>query len=193
MSINPNLSALIDGELSASETDAMLTQLVKDKNLQNQWHVSITARAVLREKYVVEAEQNGAFAAKVASLINAEAALVGPNNLWDVNAQNDNVVAFPTAVKSNSKLPAALMLAAAASFATVTFLNINPLGTDQSTSTQLASTSSSDVVNAIPAANFLAAEQEMQALVVAHGEFSSMAGLNGLAAYAKIVNVDGAQ
>ncbi len=188
MSMNQNLSSLIDGELKAADINAMLAQLSKDKDLQRQWRAAMNARAVLREEYIADVSEG--FADKVAASINLEAAIDAPANLLGATTQANNVVAFPSTAHSSNKLPAIVMLAAAASLAAVTFLNVNPIETDSLQQSQLAVSPGS---NDQSTDKFLAAEQELQALVVAHGEFSSMAGLNGLAAYAKIVNADSAK
>ena len=188
--MNQNLSSLIDGELKAADIDVMLAQLSKDKDLQRQWRAAMNTRAVLREEYIADAREGEAFADKVAASINLEAAIDAPANLLGATTQANNVVAFPSTAHSSNKLPAIVMLAAAASLAAVTVFNINPIGIDSLQQNQLATSSG---LSDQSTDKFLAAEQELQALVVAHGEFSSMAGLNGLAAYAKIVNADSAK
>ena len=94
MSMNQNLSSLIDGELKAADIDVMLAQLSKDKDLQRQWRAAMNTRAVLREEYIADAGEG--FADKVAASINLEAAIDAPVNLLGATTQANNVVAFPS-------------------------------------------------------------------------------------------------
>ncbi|MFT5259694.1 MAG: negative regulator of sigma E activity [Saprospiraceae bacterium] len=191
------ISELLDGELTAAESALAIARLSADKSSEQQWQKMCITRAVMRGEYVAPARANHLFADKLALQLESEPVILAPNNLLgvaDIESNTDftgvksNVATFPQRSGNTAKLG---MLAVAASFFAVTLFNLNPFDTPSNDgSNQIVETQNTDPNKT---AQFLAAEQELQALVVAHGEFSSMAGLNGLAAYAKIVNADGAQ
>lgn len=193
------ISQLLDGELDAADSAVTIARIGADKSCDKQWRLICTVRAVMRGNYAGSACSVRSFADKVAMQLESEPAITAPNNLLhhqgessqnggDFNGNGSNVVALQQ--KSN-KLIKLSILAIAASFVAVTLFKLNPLiATDENAAKNIAATPS---INAAELAQFIAAEQELQALVMAHGEFSSMAGLNGLATYAKIVNADGAQ
>ncbi len=184
------ISDLIDGELNAAECEATISKLVSNQDTQRDWQLLCQMRSVLRGDYIKDADLNLSLGKKIALALEDEPKILAPNNLMASVIDTFSHDVVERVSLSHKKAPLVAVLALAASFFALTLLNLNPFSTDPDADKVISgSTSEFNISDA----KFLAAEQELQALVVAHGEFSSMAGLNGLAAYAKIVNADGAQ
>ncbi len=192
--MNPKLSDLIDGQTGDLPTDAEAVDwLLSDAEAQAQWQRMHMVRAVLQGEHVTPVNAKDTLADKVAAALEEEPAVLAPNNLQAVDAGNENidrgtVIALKGGDGTGFGAKAALWAVAASFFAVVLF-NTNPFSQQANgPAAGLASNAAKTDTQA-----FDAAEQELQALVVAHGEFASLAGLNGLAAYARIVNADAAE
>lgn len=171
---NQTLSKLLDGDLSPDELERTLDHVLADSELQKSWHAQYTLRAVVQDDgiyaycHIVD---------KVAAVIAMEPAIVAPDNL----SREPAAVGVPAGnvVSIRSKRTKILAFAAiAASFAAIVMVSYSP--------EKVATPTIADTAATMPTS--LAAEQELQSMIVQHGEFSGAAALNGLVAYAKVVN-----
>lgn len=171
------LSSLLDGELAADEVELALDRILADRELQSSWHTQHILRAVIQDDrtqtccHIVD---------KVAAVVAKEPAIVAPDNLNSVNTVNSSESEVPenvVAIRSNRKKILAFA-AIAASFAAIVMVSYSP---DKVSTPRMV-----DVTN--ESTPSMAAEQELQSMIVQHGEFSGAAALNGLVAYAKVVN-----
>ena len=174
------LSSLLDGELAPDEVELVLDRILADRELQSSWHTQHILRAVIQDDrtqtccHIVD---------KVAAVVAKEPAIVAPDNLNTINTVNtvnssesempENVVA----IRSNRKKILAFA-AIAASFAVIVMVSYSP---DKVSTPRMVDVTSDSTPS-------MAAEQELQSMIVQHGEFSGAAALNGLVAYAKVVN-----
>ena len=175
------LSQLLDGELDGQEMEDALDALLADSALQQSWHSIHCMRAAVHETDVPVINN---IQHKVSAALALEPDIVAPNNidlerLTDQNpgdqtpAQSDRVV--PIEPKRSNVIK---YIALAASVAALTMVFYAPNETSGPT---IAQSGSSPVMQS-------GIEQEMQSMIVQHGEFSGVAALNGLVAYAKVVN-----
>lgn len=171
------LSSLLDGELAPDEVELALDRILADRELQSSWHTQHILRAVIQDDrtqtccHIVD---------KVAAVVAKEPAIVAPDNLNSVNTVNSSESEMPenvVAIRSNRKKILAFA-AIAASFAVIVMVSYSP---DKVSTPRMV-----DVTN--ESTPSMAAEQELQSMIVQHGEFSGAAALNGLVAYAKVVN-----
>lgn len=171
------LSSLLDGELAADEVELALDRILADRELQSSWHTQHILRAVIQDDrtqtccHIVD---------KVAAVVAKEPAIVAPDNLNSVNTVNSSESEVPenvVAIRSNRKKILAFA-AIAASFAAIVMVSYSP---DKVSTPRMV-----DVTN--ESTPSMAAEQELQSMIVQHGEFSGAAALNGLVAYAKVVD-----
>ncbi len=172
---NQTLSSLLDGELTPDELEQALDRILADQDLQSSWHTQHILRAVIQDNYTQACCQ---IVDKVAAVVADEPAIVAPDNLKPMKSERavpQNVVA----IRSNRNKVLAYA-AIAASFAAIVVVSYSP---DKVSSPRLA-----DATNTGTALLTIAAEQELQSMIVQHGEFSGAAALNGLVAYAQVVN-----
>ena len=166
------LSQLLEDELDANEAEAVIDSLLDDPELQRAWLAQCTARAALRDN-AVHASLD--MVDRVAEALEDETAIIAPHNLPDPRTAQgpigENVI--PLRARRKRVLAFAAM---AASVAALVFISYTP---DRSSSPQIA-----DTETRAPQA----LEDEMQSMIVQHGEVSGATALNGLVAYAKVVN-----
>ena len=168
------LSSLLDGELAADEVELALDRILADRELQSSWHTQHILRAVIQDDrtqaccHIVD---------KVAAVVAKEPAIVAPYNLSSVNSSESERPENVAAIRSNRKKILGFA-AIAASFAAIVMVSYSP---DKVSTPHMV-----DVTN--ESTPSMAAEQELQSMIVQHGEFSGAAALNGLVAYAKVVN-----
>jgi negative regulator of sigma E activity len=168
------LSSLLDGELAADEVELALDRILADRELQSSWHTQHILRAVIQDDrtqtccHIVD---------KVAAVVAKEPAIVAPYNLNTANSSEIEMPENVVAIRSNRKKILAFA-AIAASFAVIVMVSYSP---DKVSTPRMV-----DVTN--ESTPSMAAEQELQSMIVQHGEFSGAAALNGLVAYAKVVN-----
>jgi len=171
---NQTLSKLLDGDLSPDELERTLDRVLADPELQQSWHAQYTLRSVVQDDGI---HTYCNIVENVATIIAEEPTLIAPDNLspkrTDASVPVGNVVSI---LSKRSKVLA--LTAIAASFAAIVMVSYSPKKAINSTIANTAGTMSTS----------LAAEQELQAMIVQHGEFSGAAALNGLVAYAKVVN-----
>jgi len=171
---NQTLSQLLDGELNSDEMEAALDNILADPELQKSWHTLHTLRSVIRDDST-NASCN--IVDRVAEALHNEPAIVAPDNIKPKNPtfhqSGENVVQI--GAWRNKALSYA---AIAASFAAIVMVSYSPEKTEAPAIAD----------SAIKVAPSQALEQEFQSMVVQHGEFSGAAALNGLVAYAKVVN-----
>lgn len=171
---NQILSQLLDGELSHEEMEDALDDLLADPEMQQSWYAQHTLRAVIKGDGI-QASSN--IVDKVAMALAEEPTIIARDNLPPVRTVDhqpaDNVI--PIGQKRTKVLAYA---AIAASFAAIVMVSYSPR---QASTPTIADTSSTQAPS-------MAVEQELQSMIVQHGEFSGAAALNGLVAYAKVVN-----
>ncbi len=171
---NQTLSQLLDGELSQEEMEYALDDLLADPEMQKSWRAQHTLRAVIKGDTI---QASCDIVDKVALAIAEEPTIIAPDNLPPAHADAQqpagNVV--PIGQKRTRVLAYA---AIAASFAAIVMVSYSPR---QASTPKIADTSSIQTPS-------MAVEQELQSMIVQHGEFSGAAALNGLVAYAKVVN-----
>ncbi len=170
------LFELLDGELDAQQMEQAIGQLLDDPELQKSWHRQHLARAAISEQHLLG---QGDMVNRVAAALATEPTVMAPDNLAAVVGTgperkhgHDKVIPVP----NRGKRYLAYAAVAASLMAAVLFSLPQPAPeapgiADQSTS--------------LPAT--VAAGQELQAMIVQHGEFSGAAALNGLVAYTKVV------
>ncbi len=174
------LSQLIDGELSSSELETALDSVLDSADLQVSWQTMHTLRAAVDEKCILASNK---LTDGVCQALDAETKIVAPNN----------IISDPPALARNSlgreatgkvipldrrhKTKLLTGLAMAASVAALAMLVIAP--NDQR---------EFSVADATLQSKFVPLEPLMQSMIVQHGEFTGAAALNGLLAYAKVVN-----
>ncbi len=171
---NQTLSQLLDGELNPDEMEAALDNILLDPKLQKSWHTLHTLRSVIRDDST-NASCN--IVARVADALENEPAIVAPDNLKPKNSalhpSGENVVQIGA-----WRHKALAYVAIAASFAAIVMVSYSP---EKKEAPAIADSASK-------VAPSQALEQEFQSMVVQHGEFSGAAALNGLVAYAMVVN-----
>ncbi len=167
------LSRLLDDDLNEQEMNQALDALLDDPAAQQSWHSMHTVRAAIDEE---GPQASSALLDKITASIETEPGILAPNNLPAF--KQDKPSSTGQSNKQGRRMPAYLALAASV-VALVTVFNYAPLQTGE--------TVSNDVAVASPQAQ-MALERELQSMVVQHGEFSGAAALNGLVAYAKVVN-----
>lgn len=168
-----SLSQLIDGELDTLAIENELDALLADPALRRSWQTMHTLRAGMSAD---TAPISLTIADKVSVALADEPAIMAPNSIRVEPAEQtkaENIV--PLKQKRNKGLA---FLAVAASVAAVVMLGYLPQN-EQATST----IARSDI---IPVQSEV--DMALQSMIVQHGEFSGAAALNGLAAYAKVVN-----
>jgi negative regulator of sigma E activity len=171
---NQTLSTLLDGELAPDELEQALDRILADQDLQASWHAQYILSAVIQD----DRTQNYCHIVdKVAAAVAREPVIIAPDNLTPMNPSEQKTPENVVSIWSNRK-KALTYVAIAASFAAIVMVSYSP-----------GPVSIPNMVNAgstgVPT---IAAEQELQSMIVQHGEFSGTAALNGLAAYAKVVN-----
>lgn len=176
--MNQTLSLLLDGELDAEEQDAALDEILANPEMQRSWHRLYTLRAAIRDSGVHTSVN---LVDKVALALETEPTIIAPDNLAAADKRDANIHAgghkiIPLNIERKKVVAYA---AIAASFAALLMVSYSP---DKTATPGIA-----DSTTAI-APGSLAVAQELQSMVVQHGEFSGAAALNGLVAYAKVVN-----
>lgn len=167
------LSQLIDGELDALDIEPALDELLASPELQRSWQTMHLMRAGMDAE---ASDVSLSIADKVSAMLEDEPVIMAPNNIALQQAspgKADNVIPM-----SKNRPKAWALLAVAASVAALVMLSYSPQ--NRQTTPAIADSNES-------AAQPLAA-MELQSMIVQHGEFSGAAALNGLAAYAKVVN-----
>ena len=174
---NQTLSLLLDGELGTDEIETVLDSLLKDPGLQRSWNTLHILRAAIKDNGV---HPSCNLVDKVSASLEEEPTIMAPDNLTPILTKEEgdpktrqNVV--PIFMKRNKVLAYA---AIAASFAALVMVSYSPKKNP-------APTIADSTLN-VP--NSMAIEQELQSMIVQHGEFSGAAALNGLVTYAKVVN-----
>jgi len=179
------LSQLLDNELNEQEMNAALDALLADPQAQETWHAMHMVRGAVTDDTV---HASFSLSERIAASIESEPVIMAPANL-PAPKQKRAEGRHATNVTRLARLRAPLGLAVAASLVAVLVINLSPsLQDDES---QLAAEQAPEQGGLIlPQASDaqLAMNQELQSMVVQHGEFSGAAALNGLVAYAKVVN-----
>ena len=170
---NQTLSELIDGELSSIEMEAALDRILSDAELQKSWRNLYTLRYVISDNGIQAASS---FAVGVGKALEDEPIVLAPDNL-KLETRADDAVDKKVVHIDAWRSKALAYTAIAASFAAVVVFSYSPQ--KEGPGTPIASKT---------AVTSVALEQEFQSMVVQHGEFSGAAALNGLMAYAKVVN-----
>lgn len=171
------LSQLLDGELETDEMEEALDDLLADPELQQAWMAQYTVRAAIRDSGV-HTPLN--MVDRVSAALENEPTIMAPDNLVakkikgsDEDTSESNVVPF--AARRNKTLAYVAIAASFAALVTVIYLP------KESSSPNIAESDRTTPTS-------IAVEQELQSMIVQHGEFSGAAALNGLVAYAKVVD-----
>lgn len=175
-------SQLLDAELSSQEVERALDELLVNSDLQKQWQSVHTMRSALDERSALPSND---FLSKVSSSIELEPQIMAPNNIQltpELESEPEHASEVADNVVSIERKRPHFMtyIAVAASVAALTMMAYKPL---ENTTSTIASTQSTQA----PISQ-LNVEQELQSMLVQHGEFTGAAALNGLVAYAKVVN-----
>lgn len=190
---NTLISDLLDGELSRAQQAHALGRLSKDANHHQacrSWSAATALQALLHAEGPVSATDatpvlaSPGFSVRCAGALDLEPAILAPNALPET-MRADGVVDFQAERAARSRWQMAAV--AAGMFLAVGLtasLVFSPLNTSERISGDTV------VQQATPNAVSISASQanELEALMVEHGEFTGMAALNGLLAYAKVVN-----
>lgn len=168
------LFELLDDELEVDQIEDAVEQLLNDQELQQTWHQQYLLRAAIRDRALVGKCD---MVERVASALENEAVIIASEtpaalDMQSAGTSSDNKVVYPNAWRRRYVAYAAV----AASLLAVVLINLP----QQPQETSIADT---DTVQTMTPA----AEQELQAMIVQHGEFSGAAALNGLVAYSKVV------
>jgi negative regulator of sigma E activity len=176
--INQKLSALLDGELNSDEMRNMFDAVLNDSELRHSWRCQHLLRNALRDKEVASSSN---IAEKVSAALENEPTIFVPGNLPYEEKQpeivshgTNNVVQMPS-----KRMNMLAYVAIAASVAAIVMVSFSP---DRPSVPTIADSTQSSTPDS------MAVEQELQSMIVQHGEFSGTAALNGLTAYAKVVN-----
>jgi negative regulator of sigma E activity len=171
---NQSLSSLLDGELAPDELEQALDRILADQDLQAYWHAQYILSAVIRDDRTQDCCH---IVDKVAAAVAKEPVIIAPYNLTPMNLSDRKTPGNVVSIWSNRK-KALSYVAIAASFVAIVMVSYSP---DPVSTPQMVDTGSTGVPT-------MAAKQELQSMIVQHGEFSGTAALNGLVAYAKVVN-----
>lgn len=164
------LSRLLDDDLNEHEMNEALDALLEDPVAQQSWHSMHMIRSVISEDNLKEGHASLSLLDKISASIEDEPVILAPKNLTQPAAMPEM-----SKQKKTARMPAYIALAASV-VALLTFINYSPI--QNKGQTEIAMTPQSQ----------MQAEQELQSMVVQHGEFSGAAALNGLVTYAKVVN-----
>lgn len=172
------ISALLDGELSHGESDAMLDAVGRDADLADVWHRYHLIRSLFRNEPILPMPQ---LSEHIRRKIGA------PD-------QAPSLLPVDGPVKSRSWTPGlALAASLAAVVAVGSLLWVTNSGDDNGQLPALAADQATPRA-AVRATKWDAAtpelEDELNAFLVEHGEFTPMSSMNGLASYAKFVSYD---
>ncbi len=192
------LSALIDNALNAQERERAIDRLLDDPELQKSWVDAYTASDLMGKQPGETTFASTGFAARVSAAIDEEPTVFAPTTL-SISDQGKGLTAgvpinaIPVTQPGVTRLGAAPLYALAASMALLAVLLVSPLFNPQSDNRA----SNRDVAQINERAGLQPSVQtidanEIEALMVEHGEFSGMGALNGLLAYAKVVNAESA-
>ncbi len=184
------LSALIDGELAPEERERVIDAVLNDVELQQDWAAHYTTSALLHGEYVesVDDADNDSFAQRIASALDDEPAIMAPNA---IGTDKLPMASEPELAVQPRRANGALYAIAASVMALAVVTAVPKFGAlfdnNQATAPIAAASAPQSQVAEVAG---MTLEQELQALMVSHGEFGGMAALNGLVAYAKFVNGD---
>ncbi len=168
------LSQLIDGELDAQEIESALDELLASPKMQHSWRSIHLARTVMHPEKGGELSIN--VAEKVAVALENEPTIMAPNN---ISVEQNSPKPADNIVPLHNNWPKAWAFTAiAASVAALVFLSYTP--NNEQTTPAIADSNIGATQSNV--------DMELQSMIVQHGEFSGAAALNGLAAYAKVVN-----
>jgi sigma-E factor negative regulatory protein RseA len=170
------ISALLDDELSKREREEALKTVSKDKEFSDLWHRYNLIGAAFRRE--INTHSPG-LVQRVAQLISHEQPDKSKSRL-------------PVSMGRSSQWTWSSTVAIAASIMAVVAVGVYMLNQDTVTLDVNNQSSSVAIIdnatrweNATPEH-----EDQLNALLVEHGEFTPMAGLNGLISYAKFVSYD---
>lgn len=189
------VSAMFDGELSAKAQALALDQLGQDAKAQQSWQAAALLGDVLRETGHSGQEDaaqtplfaSPGFASQCAAALDDEPSILAPNALPESAASQPD---YQPAQRSPVSASRWRMVAMAASVLLVASWVFSPFGLNSARNTADSQLASQSLEPSLPQAKTLSPQQaeELEALMVEHGEFTGLAALNGLLAYAKVVN-----
>ncbi len=188
--INNQLHDLLDGRIGEGEFQSALENVSSDENATHSWRNYHLIGDVIRGEV---SETGNCLVSKISVALDQEPTILAPMRSSHVGADDSasNVVGLKSAESGkNDTLKAAGMFAIAASVALFAVLGISPAPVEQSGNNVVAVSTppASTQVDESQQSSAQAFEAEFGQMLVTHGEFTSTAGLNGLASYAKMVS-----
>ena len=211
--MSEKLSSLMDSELGAAEQGVLIDKLVVDAEMAAKWsrYNLVSYLITCGDESRITGSVVGDVSARIAELVEAEPTVIAPATAAlnaPISSAEANVTNQTGFVKNNvsqlTPMRAGVVgFALAASIAAVSVAGLNsglfqsegaiapafviqPDSSTSSVSPVLASTSGSTRWDTDVAAH----ENDLNSLLVEHGEFMPPPGLNGLMAYAKFVSYD---
>ncbi len=173
------ISALLDDELSKRERDEALKTVSKDEELSGLWHRYNLIGAAFRRE--INTHNPGLVRRVAQSIDHVQPDKLGPR--------------LPASGGRSSRWDWSPTVAIAASIMAVVAVGVYVLKQDAVTLDVNEQSSSVAIIDHPTRWENATREHEDQlnALLVEHGEFTPMAGLNGLVSYAKFVSYDAKQ
>lgn len=174
------LSQLLDGELETREAEDALDALLASSELQQSWQCAHTLRAFLHSgdhSAVCNIQE------RVSLTLQSEPEIIAPSNiaLEPVVTKQPSKLADNVIPLESPRSNIVKYFAVAASVAALMMVFYSP---GNETIPHITKNSNEPVLPVVTAD----IAQNMQSMIVQHGEFSGVAALNGLVAYAKVVN-----
>jgi len=181
------LSQLLDDELNEQEMNAALDALLADPQAQKTWQAMHMVRGAVTDDAI---HASFSLSQRISASIEAEPTIMAPTNLPARRTARSIPSEGRNTASTNriARLRVPLGLAVAASLVAVLVINLSPSVQDESRLVAEQSPEQSGLLLPQASDAQLAMNRELQSMVVQHGEFSGAVALNGLVAYAKVVN-----
>ena len=173
------LSQLLDGELELPAMEEALDALLASPELQQTWHCMHTLRASIHSG---DQPASCNIQERVSLALESEPEIIAPNNieLLPVDTQQPSKLADLAVPLESPRSNIIKYFAVAASVAALMMVFYSP-GNDMISG---VAKNGNEPVSPVVAEDIA---HNLQSMIVQHGEFSGVAALNGLVAYAKVV------
>lgn len=187
--INNQLHDLLDGRVEEGELRSALENLSNNENATHSWRNYNLIGDVIRGEV---SETGNCLISKISDALDEEPTILAPVRSTRIAASDSesNVIGLqglnPSEPAKNDTLKAAGMFAIAASVALFAVLGISPVPVEQTNNTVVATATAP--ASELQQSSTQSFEEEFGQMLVTHGEFTTTAGLNGLASYAKLVS-----
>jgi len=183
------LHDLLDGRVEEGELRSALENLSNNENATHSWRNYNLIGDVIRGEV---SETGNCLISKISDALDEEPTILAPVRSTRIAASDSesNVIGLqvlnPSEPAKNDTLKAAGMFAIAASVALFAVLGISPVPVEQTNNTVVATATAP--ASELQQSSTQSFEEEFGQMLVTHGEFTTTAGLNGLASYAKLVS-----